>query len=206
MMTVEQIKKFISETVAMNYKWERIRILGGEPSLHPDVMEIMRLLCEYRTQHNPECTILFVTNGHGEKVKKVLSQLPKEVVIDNTAKKGIVHWFTAFNWAPIDLKRYFLADYSVGCGTPRENGIGLTPYGYYSCAPAGGIDRVMGFDVGRKTLPAADDQMLELRNTFCRYCGHFIGGCTARETPLVSITWKKAYDRYKEEKKQLSRF
>ncbi|HME06601.1 MAG TPA: radical SAM protein [Bryobacteraceae bacterium] len=205
-MTVDQIKKFISESIAMNYTWNMIRILGGEPAVHPDVLEIMRLLWEYRAQHAPKCTILFVTNGYGDKVKKMLAQLPKEVVIDNTAKKGNVQWFTAFNLAPIDFKRHKFADYGCGCGTPRENGIGLNPHGYYSCAPAGGIDRVMGFDVGRKTLPAADDQMYELRDKFCRYCGHFAGRSTSTDKPEVSVTWKKAYEKYAQERKQLSRY
>jgi hypothetical protein len=88
----------------------------------------------------------------------VLAQLPKEVVIDNTAKKGIVQWCTAFNQALIEFKQYKFADYRCGCGTPRENGIGSNPYGYHSCAPANGIDRVMGLNVRRKTLPADDDQ------------------------------------------------
>jgi len=205
-MTVDQIRKFISESIAMNSPWNMIRILGGEPSVHPDVLEIMQLLCEYRAQHAPNCVILFVTNGYGAKVNKVLAELPKEVVIDNTFKKGNVQWFTAFNLAPIDLKRYKFADYRCGCGTPRKNGIGLTPYGYYSCAPAGGIDRVMGFDVGRKTLPAADDQMYDLRDKLCRYCGHFIGRSTSTDDQVVSVTWKNAYEKYAQEKKQLSRY
>jgi hypothetical protein len=201
-MTVNQIKKFVSEPIAMNYTWNMIRILRGEPAVHPDAPEMMRLLCEYRAQHVPKCTILFAANGCGEKVKKMLAELPKEVIIDNTATKGSVRWFTAFNLAPIDLKRYKFADYKCGCGTPRKNGIGLTPYGYYSCAPAGGIDRVMGFDVVRKTLPAAADEMYDLRDKL--YRGHLIGRSTSTDKQVISATWNKAYENYAQEKKQLS--
>jgi molybdenum cofactor biosynthesis enzyme MoaA len=77
-MTVDQIKKFISESIAMNYTWNMIRILGGEPAVHPDALEIMRLLCEYRAQHAPKCTILFVTNGYGEKVKRCWRSCPRK--------------------------------------------------------------------------------------------------------------------------------
>jgi len=35
-MTVDQIKKFVEESKASNLQWKRIRILGGEPTLHPD--------------------------------------------------------------------------------------------------------------------------------------------------------------------------
>jgi hypothetical protein len=63
----------------------------------------------------------------------------------------------------------------------------------------------VGFDVGRKTLPAEDDQMYDLRDKFCRNCGHFVEGSTAMDKPEVSVTWKKAYEKYAQEKKQLSR-
>ena len=45
-MSVEQIQKFINESVDNNVKWERIRVMGGEPTLHPDIFEILNLLLE----------------------------------------------------------------------------------------------------------------------------------------------------------------
>jgi hypothetical protein len=63
----------------------------------------------------------------------------------------------------------------------------------------------MGFDVGRKTLPVADDQMYELRDKFCQYCGRFAERSTSTDKPEASATWKKAYEKYAQERKQLSR-
>ena len=40
-MTVSQIGKFVQESVANKREWYRIRILGGEPMLHPDIFEIL---------------------------------------------------------------------------------------------------------------------------------------------------------------------
>lgn len=76
--------------------------------------------------------------------------------------------------APIDFKRDKFADSKCGCGTPLKNGIGLTPYGYYSCA--------------------------------CRYCGHIIGRTNSTDEQVVSATWNEAYEKYAQEKKQLSRY
>ena len=100
---------------------------------------------------------------------------------------------------PINSSKLFqLLKDTVTCarGTVRRNCNGLTPFGYYSCAPAGGIDRVIGFDMGHKTLPAPDDQMYELRDKVCRYCGHFIGRRISTDKPGVSAIWKKAYEKY----------
>lgn len=65
-MTVEQIKKFICETVEEKIKWNTIRIMGGEPTLHPNIEEIVRLLCEYRIQYSVNTKIVIVTNGYGD--------------------------------------------------------------------------------------------------------------------------------------------
>ena len=86
-------------------------------------------------------------------------------------------------------------------GTVRRNCNGPTSFGYYSCAPAGGIDRDIGFDMGHKTLPAPDDQTYELRDKVCRYCGHFIGRRISTDKPGVSAIWKKAYEKYAQENK-----
>jgi hypothetical protein len=85
-------------------------------------------------------------------------------------------------------------------GTVRRNCNGLTPFGYYSCAPASGIDRVIGIDMGHKTLPAPDDQMYELRDKVCRYCGHFIGR-RIRRTSRGSAQYGRRHTRNNQENK-----
>ncbi|QEH32557.1 hypothetical protein OJF2_10340 [Aquisphaera giovannonii] len=48
--------------------------------------------------------------------------------------------------------------------------------------------------------------MLELRDKLRRYRVLFIGRCTARDTPRISASWKKAYEAYRMESKALSRY
>jgi hypothetical protein len=111
--------------------------------------------------------------------------------------------FSARTIMPINSSKSFqLLKDTVTCagGTVRRNRNGLTPFGYYSCAPAGGIDRVIGFDMRHKTLTAPDDQMYELRDKVCRYCGHFIGR-RIRRTSRGSAQYGRRHTRNNQENK-----
>jgi len=206
-MTVEQVKKFIKSNIDNNMKWGKIRAMGGEATLHPDVLEILDLLVEYKRNHAPDTCIEIVTNGYGKKVMSVLSKVPKGVKIANTAKKSRVQdKFFAFNLAPRDLLYYKFADYSVGCRGMNACGLGVTPYGYYVCPMAGGIDRVFGFDIGRKEMPLPGDPMLDQTTVICQYCGRFrgMGGWVKKE--IISPSWQEALKKYKTKKPSLTSF
>ena len=206
-MSIEQVKKFIKENIDNNMKWEKIRAMGGEPALHPDILEILELLLEYKRNYAPDTCIEIVTNGYSEKVKNVLSKIQGEVKIANTAKKSNVNEkFFAFNLAPRDLIYYKFSDFSVGCRAMNACGMGLTPSGYYLCTMAGGIDRVFGFDIGRKKMPLPGDPMLDQSSVICQYCGRFrgMGGWVTKE--IISPSWQKALKKYKIKKPSLASF
>ena len=202
-MTIGQIRRFIQESVQDELTWESIRILGGEPTLHPDILEILHLLGAYVTNSSPSTRIHLVTNGFGTEVMSVLSQVPEMVVIENSLKVSPEQFFHPFNVAPQDCFGFKYADYSNGCEQTAKWGIGLTPHGYYPCAIAGGIDRVFGFDIGRKKLPKPDDSMIDQLQVLCRLCGMF-RYATHSNRERISSTWKTAYMQYQKTRPNLS--
>jgi len=205
-MNVEQIQMFIKESKEKNVNWETIRILGGEPTLHPDLLEILSLLIEYKKHSSAGVRIVLCTNGHGSKVANVLSKIPTDIVIENSMKTSDENGFSQFNKAPRDSILYKNADFSNGCFIIVGCGPGLTPYGYYCCAVAGSIDRVFGFDIGRKELPSADDDMVDQLRVFCELCGHYRrrSWTTRTTSEVMSPTWKEAYIKYKRVRPSLS--
>lgn len=209
-MSVDQIKKFVQESIDRGKKWKRIRLLGGEPVIHPKIFEILDLLLEYKHNFSGGTEIAVHTNGYGKAVEKRLPLMPKEVVIVNTSKESDVNWFYPFNLAPKDSLFYKFADYSVGCRVPVDCGIGLTPYGYYPCAAAGGIDRVLGQDIARKGLPDDADDMRDQMEKLCAYCGNFkMGGYPMFgqvDYEVSSPSWDEAYARWRELKPKLSSY
>jgi hypothetical protein len=195
-MPIETIESFLNQSLRRGIKWHRIRILGGEPTLHPQLISILRMILAYKSKHNPGVRIVLCTNGAGKQVGKVLARLPEGVVTKSTAKGKRQRLFCPFNLAPADSIKYRFADFAAGCRILSDCGLGLTPSGYFACAVAGGIDRVFGMTLGRKYLPSADDEMRDQMNVFCRLCGHF-GFQWPTRRQKISPSWKIAYHNFR---------
>jgi hypothetical protein len=216
-MSVAQIGKFIGESVAAKRRWESIELEGGEPTLHPEFFSILSLLLKYRKEHSPWTNIKVFTNGYGDKVRQVISRLPffGVDVLNSRKTSSVQAHHVAFNVAPCDLPEHRDTDFSQGCYMPVCRGLGLTKYGYYPHPVCGGIDRVFGFDIGRKTLPRNDDPMTEHFKKLCKFCGMFFYRSrmpSDKEWPLPSQlargqkteSWIAAYQRYQQKKPVLS--
>jgi hypothetical protein len=182
-------------------QWKRIRILGGEPTLHNRIFEIIdRLIC-YQKESNPSVRLVLGTNFYGHPVHQVLDKLPETIRIKSTLKASRVNLFKPFNVAPVDTRLNRFSDYACGCRIVSECGLGVTPSGYYMCAIAGGIDRIFGFDLGRQDLPDETDALSDQMSALCRLCGHFGFQWPTRSAKL-SKTWRSAYSRIKREAMQ----
>ena len=197
---LDAIRSFVDQSLERQKRWNRIRVLGGEPTLHPQFMEIIAELERYRAWY-PACLIEVVTNGYGDRVEAQLAKLPKHIWIDNSRKRDEVQTgFRPFNEAPIDDRRYRHADFANGCAIMHDCGMGLTPLGYYPCAVAGGIERITGREHGQDRLPDDADDMQGAARALCRLCGRFQDGHYVPKNlrePLeeerISPTWQRLY-------------
>lgn len=208
-MTVGQIRWFLKETRQRGVCWKKINLIGGEPTLHPDFDEILRMVLEYRDRYSPSTNVMVITNGYGAEVNAVLARIPASVDLRNTRKTSRRQDdFIPFNLSPRDSPEYARADFRNACCVTRDAGIGLTPHGYYPCVGSGSIDRIFGFDCGRKTLPDPEDGMEEDLARFCSLCGFFRLNYTS-DVPggsLVSETWQRAYAAWNARRPVLTRF
>ena len=214
LISPNQIDKFVNESISNKVKWEKIGVLGGEPMLHPDILEILSALVFYKETCSPGSLIEITTSGYGSEVKKAIAAIPKEVVVNNTNKKqAYQEKFEPFNLAPVDQWKFCLSDYRNGCSTTKDCGLGLNTYGYYPSGPASAIDRVMGFDIGLKHLPRSHDKLFPQMEQLCQYCGHF---CSRhfipkeqRETIVgspMSKSWEHAYAAFQRMKPELTKY
>lgn len=195
-ISLDRVAGFIEQSISMGLAWDRIRLLGGEPTLYPRIHEAVKLLLDYKKKHRPGLRLVVCTNGAGRKVNDVLQRLPREVEIKMTPKFSGRPLFRPFNLAPVDNVLFRWSDFSAGCRIIHDCGLGLTPMGYYPCAVAGGIDRIFGWNMGRTRLPDADDDMRDMMAVFCKYCGHF-GFLWPSKQRKMSTTWKTAYEEYR---------
>ena len=193
-MPVATIENFIAQSVARKIPWQRIRLLGGEPTLHSRFTDIVDLLIDYRQAHNPTVRLVVGSNFHGRRVRRALEQLPPSVAIKSTRKTSRRSLFRPFNVAPVDTRCNRFSDFTCGCRIIEACGLGLTPQGYYMCAIAGGIDRIFGYHLGRPALPDPSDDLVDQMAAFCPLCGHFGFRWPTRKT-RQSRTWRRAYAR-----------
>lgn len=213
-MSVNQIRKFISESLTTKKKWKRIRIIGGEPFLHPNIDEILKLLQSYIEENILLTRLEIVTNGFGSVVKNALKSVPSGIFVKNTNKIGkFQKKFEAFNLAPIDKKYHIFTDFSNACWITAYCGIGLNPFGYYICGVGGSIDRVMGKDIGLKELPKTRSLFQAQANIFCQLCGHFthrnfrpIQERVPVKGEPKSHSWLKLYEQFKKQPPRLTRY
>ncbi len=205
------IIKFVEESIALNKKWELINVLGGEPTLHQEFKEIIQFIYnEYIIKNSPETILQIVSNGFEEKSRALCDEMRKEysnVRIDYGSYKTdrVVEYFSPFNDAPIDDKRFINADFKKGCWVTSQCGIGLNKNGYYACSVAGGIDRIFNKNLGVYKLAELTNDKLEMQlDEFCKYCGNFkayednFGNLIPRveKEPfknVLSKSWKEAY-------------
>ncbi len=191
-MAVSMIESFIRQSIDQQIQWKRIRILGGEPTLHSRIFDIIDLLLDYQSVHNPNVRLVLGTNYFGKTVHQVIEKLPANIIIKSTLKTSRVNLFKPFNVAPQDTRFNKFSDYSCGCRIIEDCGLGLTSSGYYMCAVAGGIDRIFQYHLGRDTLPEKSDTLADQMSAFCCLCGHF-GFQWPVKKEKISPTWQMAY-------------
>lgn len=207
-MSLSQIEKFVSESLAVKWEWKQITLIGGEPTLHPQFWEILAILERYKSAH-PNCVVEVSTNGYGARVRRVLSQLPQWVKVDNSQKTSNQHNFDSYNVAPVDVPQLRNADFSRGCWITNNCGMGLTRNGFYPCGPGGSLDRIFGFDLGLKELSAVSlESLMQQLSTLCRHCGHFKTnyGADPIQEEMISPTWQRAYAAYRDKKPNLTKY
>lgn len=197
-MKLEQIERFIDESRRQGRKWEVILIEGGEPTLHPLFLDIVYALADYLRHESPGTVLQVNTNGYSEFSQKILDRIPSGVIIYSSAKtKRIQDAHLLFNIAPSDLIRASGFDFSQGCYLPEFYGLGLNRYGYYPHPICGSIDRVFGFDIGRKNLPEPGDDLSEQFPQLCLYCGIFLyfNRLAAAENPFKQLPYNEGAGR-----------
>jgi len=72
MMTLEQIRAFVDESIEMKWIWKELRLTGGEPTLHPQFYEILDEVKRLKTTYLPDITLKVISNGTGDKVRQIL--------------------------------------------------------------------------------------------------------------------------------------
>lgn len=210
-VTTSQIKKLLDQCLKLSRPFEQLRILGGEPTLHPDLSEILSIINVYRKEVK-NCIVTLWSHGYGRLVQERLKQLPKWVNVKISPKKPIIGGenFEAFLAAPIDFENQHDKSYSEGCWQIRAGkcGVSFTPFGIYACPVAGAIDRIIRLNIGIKdTTEISTESFKNQCKQLCRYCGHYLTYHDIHVSKdTISKTWKNLISKKSEDESLLTRF
>ena len=182
MMTVEQVKFFVDESIELDWPWRELRIMGGEPSIHPQFKEILDEMMRLK-RFKTSILIKVITNGTGKKVQERLKLVPPEFPVMNsmerydtthmelnsTTKKHVIPDFGNMWQAPIDRLpqkpsstvegfipstkiKEFDENTVYSCQVHQTCGLGISHNGILPCGCGNAIGRVVGLDFYFKSL------------------------------------------------------
>jgi len=204
-LSLENMEKFVKESIASEYKWNHIVLVGGEPTLHPFFSEIIEILGKYR-QFYSDCKFEIKTNGWGNKVQKVMEKIPEWMEILNTTGEqrggveGKLARFELFRIAPVDIDSFKgYEEFDKGCRVVGQCGLNMSVWGkYYPCSLGEVIARIFEIEIEEDSF--ADLLNSNIRNKLkkvCQYCGFFFEpGLFYSTLELQSESWDRALKEY----------
>ncbi len=203
-MTLEDARQFISQCRDMGWQPRKILITGGEPTLHPDIVEFCRIaqdLCPGQVD--------VWSHGYGEKTQQVLQECKEKggaTLVASTLKLqgSISQLIKDALIAPCDGSKGGREPCKWHTSKALHCGISVDHLGYTSCPNGGVYSAVLGLGVHTKRLSDLFDAEFVDKQTreLCRHCGMFYYGnsntdinCQIIHGAAMSPTWQKAVDR-----------
>jgi hypothetical protein len=197
-LSVEEVERFIKETVDETHQWGLITITGGEPTLHADFEEICDLLAGYKEKYNSSMGLQVVTNGYGRMTETNIEYAKSKGIGIGLAYKAGRNsgLYVPVNDSPTDNGIPF----TNGCNISNDCGPDFNFLGWYECTPTAAAARVFNYEPISKTLHGFLEKTKdkEYDPAHCKHCAHSWPGRKREFNQVTSVTWKKAFEEYKE--------
>lgn len=161
-MSLHDVERFIEQVKTIG-NVQDIRIMGGEPTVHPFYAEICRMIKEELVDTRLIRRAYVVSNGliKKESCLSVLVQIPLE-------KRKEFH--TCALVSPMDKGISFREDV---CPTPKVWGVSYNKLGWYPCGPGGAIARLFKLEHIRKDAITSIDDWGSSLFDVCSRCQNY---------------------------------
>lgn len=206
-MTVADAEEFIRQARELNWQFTTILILGGEPTLHPDLDRFIELVHDFL-----QAPGWLLSNGYSEKAKAILARYADDKrvqIIQRTIKPdgSVTHLLQDYFLDPTDIgeTREPCVFHTAYPARKAMCGVSVDAKGYTVCPVGGAIDGVLKLGVRTRRLADLLDSEFADRQTkiLCSHCGcgwgryHTFPEVETIEGTVMSPTWAKAVNRGK---------
>lgn len=204
-MTIEDGQQFIDEANALNWKPE-IWIIGGEPTLHPKMLEFVELASTFGTR------VRLMSNQYRPEAKRLVAEADKIIKCSRPlcakVNGSVDHFRRDYCIAPRDFGVTMRPPCHIHPAFRNGCGISVDHEGYCICSNGGAIDGIHELGLRTKRLADLFDPDIAAKQTEV-LCGQYCG-CEWKPpldpTPVLrechcvpaSPTWQKAFTRLKD--------
>jgi len=196
-MTVEQVKLFLQKLQEEKKHLSRIKVVGGEPTQHPDFVAICALL-SYAVKSGLIGKVVVNTNGINPPYNLENPFFPGVFwKVSKPSKKA----HRPFLWSPKDMGLETFGP----CSMPRVCGYSLDSRGWLPCSSAPAIVRVFGLEHLYKPLDGPLPGVIWGMEELCPHCifsvnEEYIRGksfiTTPQEWKQPTETWERLLKEY----------
>ena len=193
-ITMEQLKRFIEEVKGHGNIY-CIWITGGEPTIHPSFIDIIKKLKNELLETDIIDRLIVVSNG----VVTIEKELDVESIVLGPQEK--IKLFRCQYVAPYDTGQKRIK-YPHGCNVPYTDGVGFSVYGWYPCGAGSAI--CMLFNIlkyNREKIPKDINEFGSLED-MCKLCQ-----VSAKKWMYVkdygdikSVSFRKAFEKFDKDK------
>jgi len=183
-LTLSNIGVFIHQSIALGIRWKYIKVVGGEPTLNPQVSSIVKLLREqYVDRFNPATLLYFYSNGVvktpelTEEIKRYVSLYVDWYMYDNkqlykSADQREYPQHYSVYVKPSDVGRNY-EEVASKCDIPWLCGMGMSSRGFGICCNASNFMRIFDEQSEIRTLQDLlnRDKWIAQAKKYCSVCG-----------------------------------
>jgi len=177
MLSVADVKQFMTETEDLNHTWKLIKLIGGEPTEHPDVLDIASLLYPYCRDRGTQLQIN--TNMATQRARQICialrRQFPKMIIMSShkTLGKTINKEFFLTPWIRPEDVGEANAIQKGHCWCVSRCGMGFSSTGFGICCNVHNYVRAYKTTSELKTLADLfnQDKIIRHMELFCINCG-----------------------------------
>jgi len=172
-ISIDKIIKCLEDIEKNNVHLQHIGLSGGEPTLHPDIMQICSKVIKLKSKN---CKVQLVTNGYSQKTKNIIPKIESMgIKIYNSQKsntKEDIKGFHSHTVTPNEVHQ-LSNETLLCCEKPDECGFLLNHRGFYICHFSATVEDYFNLRIEKKRYTdLTPTEFIREMKIVCKHCGN----------------------------------